>query len=251
MGEGIMKSVETRKNNMVNIVAVEDEDSEYESLVPMLDKYFADKNKEYSITRYVNGDEFIENYDKETSIVLMDIELRDSNGMDAALRLRNMDKDVIIIFTSKMSQFAVKGYQASALDFIVKPYNYESLAFRLDRAMSILNERSPYFMVKTKNGYEMLNPRDILYIDVFGHSLGFHTEKGTIYVWGALNDFEQKLTPHGFLRCSNSALVNFEKIKNVQGMEVLMSNGDTIVISHPRRKAFMTGLAYWAGFSAK
>lgn len=246
-----MKSVETKKDATINIVTVEDEDSEYASLVPMLKTYFTGKDRDYKLTRFVDGDEFIDNYDPNTSIVLMDIQLKDSNGMDAAIKLRSMDKDVIIIFTTKMSQFAVKGYQVNALDFIVKPYNYDSLAFRLDRAMRVLDERSPYFMVKTKDGLKMLNPKDILYIDVFGHSLGFHTESGTIYVWGALNEFEQKLTPHGFLRCSNSALVNFEKIKNVQGMEVLMSNGDTIVISHPRKKAFMTGLAHWAGFSGK
>lgn len=246
-----MDEKKIEKEKIINIVAVEDEDYEYNSLVPMLSTYFSKKDREFHITRFVNGNDFISNYKTDTDIVLMDIELKDSNGMEAAQKLRSLDKDVIIIFTTKMAQFAVKGYQVNALDFIIKPYSYDSLSFRLDRAMRVLDERSPLFMVKTKNGLEMLNPKDILYIDVFGHSLGFHTEKGTIYVWGVLSEYEEKLAPYGFIRCSNSALVNFAKIKNVQGMDISMTNGDSLQISHPRRKSFMTSLAHWAGFSGK
>lgn len=235
----------------INIVVVEDQDTEYHSLVPMLTTYFNNKDREFKLSRYVNGKDFLKNYSTDTDIVLMDIELKDSNGMDAAMSLRKIDHDVIIIFTTKMSQFAVKGYQVNALDFIVKPYTYESLSFRLDRAMRILDEKSPYFMVKTKEGLQMLNPKDIIYIDVFGHSLGFHTNKGTIYVWGSLSEYEEKLSPYGFLRCSNSTLVNYSRIRTIQIMDITLDNGDIVQISHPRKKSFMTSLAHWAGFSGK
>lgn len=244
-----MEKTELKKE--ISIIIVEDEDDEYNTLLPMLSNYFSKKDREYKLVRFTNGNDLVNNYPKGADLILLDIELQNSNGMDAALEIRKFDKDVIIIFTTKMAQFAVSGYQVNALDFIVKPYTYDSLSFRLDRAINVLDEKSPYFMVKTKTGLEMLNPNDLFYIDVFGHSLGFHTEKGTIYVWGALNEYEEKLAPHGFIRCSNSALINYSKIKTIQGMELTMINGDKVQISHPRRKSFMTSLAQWAGFSGK
>ena len=96
-----MDEKKIEKEQIINIVAVEDEDYEYNSLVPMLSTYFSKKDREFHITRFVNGNDFISNYKTDTDIVLMDIELKDSNGMETAQKLRSLDQDVIIIFTTK------------------------------------------------------------------------------------------------------------------------------------------------------
>ena len=67
-------------------------------------------------------------------IVFMDIELPGINGMEAAHRLREIDQQVILIFVTNMAQFAVKGYEVDALDYIIKPAQYGPLSIKLDRA---------------------------------------------------------------------------------------------------------------------
>ena len=54
-------------------------------------------------------------------MILMDIGLPKINGMDAAAKLREIDSSVLLIFVTNMAQFAVKGYEVDAFDFMVKP----------------------------------------------------------------------------------------------------------------------------------
>lgn len=47
-------------------------------------------------------------------------------GMEAVRRIREKDKKVIGMFVTNMAQYAVKGYEVDALDFIVKPLRFEA-----------------------------------------------------------------------------------------------------------------------------
>ena len=47
------------------------------------------------------------------------------NGLEASKKLREIDKIVCLIFITTLAQYAVKGYEVNALDFIVKPFQYE------------------------------------------------------------------------------------------------------------------------------
>ena len=242
---------DSNTNSILKIVVVEDEESEFEYIRPMLAKYFDSIDREFRLQHFAEAEMFLSNYDPETDIILMDIELGKESGMDAAREIRKRDEDVVIIFCTKMAQFAVQGYQVNALDFIVKPYTYENLAFRLNRAMKAIGKEKRFILVKTKEGSQNLSLDDILYFDVFGHSLGIHTLKQTLYSWGSLGKYEETLKSQGFLRCSNSALVNAKHIKTIHGKEVLMDNGDKITISRPRHKAFLQALPLWTGANIK
>ena len=68
----------------------------------------------------------------------MDIQLSDLDGMEAAKKLRRLDSSVTLIFVTNMANFAVRGYEVDALDFIVKPVEYFSFALKLDRALERL-----------------------------------------------------------------------------------------------------------------
>ncbi len=72
-----------------------------------------------------------EHYRADYDIVFMDIELPGINGMEAAHRLREIDQQVILIFVTNMAQFAVKGYEVDALDYIIKPAQYGPLSIKL------------------------------------------------------------------------------------------------------------------------
>lgn len=247
-----MTSNSEQLSTPLKVVVVEDLDSEFDYIKPMLSNYFNSIGQDFTLLHYKTATDFLKDYSLDTDLIIMDIELGQESGMDAAKKVREIDEDVVIIFCTKMAQFAVTGYQVNALDFLVKPYTYESLAFRLNRAMKALkkNTRSN-IMVKTKNGMKNIPLKEIYYLDVFGHSLGFHTINGTIYSWGSLSKYEEDLKPLGFFRCSNSSLVNSKHIDTIKGKEIQLDNGETLIISRPRHKSFMASLAQWAGNSGK
>ena len=95
---------------MINIAIVEDDDSAALILRDYF-TYYQEKNDiQFDITRFNDALSFLSDRRVLYDIILMDIELPNLNGMDAALKLREFDKESVLIFVTNMAQFAVKGY---------------------------------------------------------------------------------------------------------------------------------------------
>lgn len=61
--------------------------------------------------------------------------MKHMDGMQAAMRIRDMDKNVIIIFITNSAQFAVQGYKVEALDYVLKPIQYFAFSQVLHNAV--------------------------------------------------------------------------------------------------------------------
>ena len=62
-------------------------------------------------------------------------------GMDAAERIRTVDPDVVLVFVTNMAQYAIRGYEVDALDFVLKPVNYYQFSTKLARALQRVQRR--------------------------------------------------------------------------------------------------------------
>lgn len=98
-----------------------------------------------------------------------------------------------------------------------------------------------------RQGIIRLPARDILYVEVNRHMLTYHTFKDTVQTTGSLAETEVSLRGAGFLRCNSCYLVNPKAIQAVLGYDIRLINGETIQISHPKKKQFMQDLNIWLG----
>lgn len=60
--------------------------------------------------------------------MLLDVDMPFLDGMTAAGHIRRVDPEVVIVFVTNLAQDAIQGYSVNALDYILKPLNYFSLA---------------------------------------------------------------------------------------------------------------------------
>ena len=187
---------------MLRCAIVEDSPRELEHLKECLARYSAERDIPLETTAFGDAASFLEHYRADYDIVFMDIELPGINGMEAAHRLREIDQQVILIFVTNMAQFAVKGYEVDALDYIIKPAQYGPLSIKLDRAAQRWRAAAESVMVALPTGTQRLLLWEIYYIEVQGHKLTYHTEKGQLPGTGTLQDAEQRLHGKGFLRCN-------------------------------------------------
>ena len=67
--------------------------------------------------------------------------------------MRTYDDETLIIFVTNLSQYAVKGYEVGALDFVVKPVSYHNLSMRLDRAMVTEAGRLSRLMIARRSSF--------------------------------------------------------------------------------------------------
>ena len=156
---------------MLRCAIVEDSPRELEHLKECLARYSAERDIPLETTAFGDAASFLEHYRADYDIVFMDIELPGINGMEAAHRLREIDQQVILIFVTNMAQFAVKGYEVDALDYIIKPAQYGPLSIKLDRAAQRWRAAAESVMVALPTGTQRLLLWEIYYIEVQGHKL--------------------------------------------------------------------------------
>lgn len=136
----------------MNIAIVEDDDVAFNTLKSYLQRLQESINEDIVIIRYENAERFLVDSLVRKDIIFMDIALPGMNGMDAALEYRKTDRQAILIFVTSMAQFAIKGYEAEAMDFLVKPLNFYDFSMKIKRAFSKLKDRESDSLVIQHTG---------------------------------------------------------------------------------------------------
>lgn len=234
------------------IAIVEDEDEAAERIKGYVDKFSDETGQDFVVERFCDAVDIIEGYKPKYAVIFMDIQMPHSNGMNAAIQLRKLDKSVSIIFITNLIQYAQKGYEVDAVAYILKPVQYYDFALKFRKALDIyvMNEKQD-FTLNTSDGPCRISTDKLMYVETVRHRLYYHLVDGVIERTGVLSKVESELKQFGFLRCNQCYLVNPRFIVGVKGCMVQLG-AEVLSISRPRRKIFMAELANWyAGLEDK
>lgn len=194
----------------------------------------------FSVSSYASGEELLEKMDPDTQILLLDIRMKELSGMEVARKIREVNGDICIIFITTMGQCALEGYDVHAYGFLVKPLQYEVFFRQIADAMKLLEQHTGNKLVLRRQDQMFLyNVRDIVYFEVYGHSLRVVTPEESQEFITPLKEVEQQLSKQGFLRCHKSYLVNCRHVKKIEGNTLVMSNGARIALSKHRKGEFL------------
>lgn len=224
---------------MIRIAIVEDEPLFVRQLKEYIRRYEKESKKEIKITVFTDGEDIADNYCGEYDILLMDIQMRFMDGMTAAEKIRVLDHEVIIMFITNMVQYAVRGYEVDAMDYVVKPVEYFAFSQKLDKAISRMTKPVQAFVtVPTEAGLQKLAVTDIYYIEGQGHYVRYKTGKGEFISRTTLRELEDAMCEHGFFRCGKGYLVNMKHVDGISGSDCVIC-GEQIPISRNKKKEFM------------
>lgn len=232
---------------MINVAIVEDEKPAAELISSYLQEFGRQEEEEFSVRVFGDAVSFLENYKPDFDLVFMDIMMPSIDGMRAAKKLRERDRNVQIIFVTSMSQFAVKGYEVAALDFIVKPVSYFDFCIKMRRAVFAVRSCDGRSVVVPAEGGELrIFVRDLQYIEVSGHNCRYHIAPHRVAEGrNTIRGLSALLQPYHFMRCNSCYLVNPIWIEYVGGYTVRVA-GVELQISHPRKKEFTREFNEWA-----
>ena len=190
-----------------------------------------------------DGMELLDDSRPVYDILFLDVEMKHLDGMETARRVRELDKDVIIVFITNMAQYAIGGYAVGALDYVLKPVPYFAFSQQLRKAEEQLRRRARHYLaLPVEGGMRRLDSSLIYYLESEGHRVHFYTEEGDFVAAGTLKAFEEKLAERPFARCNSGYLVNLAQVKSVQQGMVQVGPYE-LQVSRPRRKAFLAALA--------
>lgn len=222
---------------------VEDDDKAADILRSHIVGYEKESGEQFEVVRYKDAVTFLADYHTDTDIVLMDIELPDLSGMDAAHKLRATDPVVTIIFVTNMSQFAIGGYAVGALDFLVKPVGYYAFSTMMTRAVAARSKaRDREIAVRMSGGLSRISASSVIYVEVRDHKLIYNTDSGIMEAWGSMRELQKELAAYDFARCNNCWLVNLRRVVAIEGNDVIVG-GARLTLSRTYKKDFMRELA--------
>ncbi len=232
---------------MKNVVIIEDEDDAFRLLEGFLRRFGEENHEEFHLFRFSDAFSFLDGYSGNYDLILMDIMLPSINGMELAKRVREQDKTVPIIFVTNMAQFAVKGYEVGASDFIVKPVSYYDFSTKIKRTFeNSSGDPQSKILLSYKKSMLVIDVSDIKWLEVILRRLIYHTTGGDVEVYGTLTKAIEALERRHFIRANRSVLVNPRFITSVED-DVVKVGGDTIYLSRNYKKSFSQQLSEYYG----
>ena len=182
-------------------------------------------------------------------LLFLDIHMGDGDGFDL---LDIVEHDCAVIFTTASKDYALKAFQFSALDYLLKPIDPDLLKVALGKAQIHFEKRKikepnsealskGTIALNTQEEIRLVQINSIIRLEAMGNYTTFHIEgQDKILVTKTMKEFE-KVLPESFLRVHQSHLVNKKHIKSyvkTEGGYLLMKDEMTIPVS-VRKKAFV------------
>lgn len=232
---------------MYRIAVVEDETEFSEQLQVFLRQYEAEHRLCFEISVFGDGSELLRDYRQEFDIILLDIEMPEINGMDAAKQIRQVDDEVVLMFITNVADYAIRGYEVGALDFVIKPITYYAFSMRLTRGLKRVRRKEQREILLTlPDGVKKLELHRIYYVEVQNRMLHYHTDQGEYVVRGTMQSLEQSLGESCFAKCNYWYIVNLAHVSEVK-KNIVMVGGNELEISRRSRTAFLKALADYVG----
>ena len=227
---------------MITIALIDDDDADAEVTASMIDRYFDGDASRYAVTRFADGDSLLRDYKASFDLMFLDVEMPGTDGVTVARHLRVVDDQTVLVFTTKMAQYAVEGYDVDAIGYLLKPLNYYAFSIKMRKAEDIVARRRSVTVPLTVGSETVFVPSaDIRYVEVLDHA-----GEGIRKVWASLKDAAETLEPVGFVPVSRYCLVNLEWVRAVHGDDVDV-DGERVRVSRSRRKSLMQALAAYHG----
>ena len=224
---------------MFHIAIIEDDVQVAEQLKSYAERYAKENEEVFSVDCFYNPINFFEKQSTSYDIIFLDIKMPDMNGLSVAKEIRKLDDKVVIIFVTNLVQYAVKGYEVNAMDYMVKPVSYGGFLLRMQKALThIKSNTSKYVLLSLPYSVMRIPVSSIYYIEVRGHTLFVETEQGVIETRGTLGEYESRLKDCGFMRCSRFTLINMRRIDKISEKSIYIKD-KTIPISKVRNKEFL------------
>jgi two-component system response regulator LytT len=201
-------------------------------------------------------------HNQKIDLIFLDIQMPDLNGIELARVLDKGADKPRIIFTTAYNQFALEGYKVDALDYLLKPFNYEEFLRAAQKALNyaeLINKPAAptvaaesehaddnYLFLKVEYQLVRIALDDILYIEGLKDYVKVHlkgVEKAVLSLT-SLKALEEKLPGKRFMRVHRSFIVSLDKITSMTKNSLLIGKMN-IAVGDQYKEPFGQFLGRW------
>ena len=241
--------------NLINAIIIDDEERARNTLSSLLLNYCPEINVMANCPNVPDGVIAINKH--KPDVVFLDIEMPDYSGFELLGFFREIDFD--IIFVTAYSEYAIKAFEISAVDYILKPIDIDQLKNSVEKLkqkklhsqmqeqIQLLKESYKgddirKIAISMSDGLTFVEIADIIFLEADGAYTTFYLKDGRkILASKKLKFYEDILTNRSFFfRTHRSYFINVNYIKKYTRSEnsILMDNDSSITISRDRKQEF-------------
>jgi two-component system, LytTR family, response regulator len=198
-----------------------------------------------------DGSEVLSSLDSlRPDVVFLDIQMPGVDGFEV-IRQRTPERMPIVVFLTAYDEFAVRAFEAQALDYLLKPVSEARFAATIQRVIRQLRTagatREHTIVVTTSRGATVIPVREIDWIESADNYVRIWTGTKRYLLRESMRAIEQRVQPHGFLRAHRRALVRLDAVRRTRWTEAgdliaVLSSGVAITVSRRRRAGFAAAL---------
>lgn len=198
-------------------------------------QYNGNTGRELSYDIYHTGAALLSS-ESDYDILLLDIELKDENGLEAAALFRERSKAKIIFITSHIEEMP-NGYKVRAFRFLTKPVDRALFVEAMDSAIREISSVKRIELQSSDKTIVVYN-KDIVYAEAGNHASCVRTVDGVFRCPLILEELKEQLTGLEFMSPHRSYIVNMDHIKEIGANEITLNNGERVRISRLKQKEF-------------
>lgn len=226
---------------MISIAICDDDAVFAEKLADNVKKIAKENQISVDIEVFGDGRDLVDYAEKEKlfDIIFLDIEMKHTNGLEAARRIRKFDKISLLVYITNYAGYSIEAYSVRPYQFLLKPLDEKRFKEIFEELLNeIICDDAHFRYSANKQSYKILI-RDIIYFESSGRSIYIITKDNQEYKYnGKLNNIEEVFlkSQAEFWRIHQSYLVNRKHVYRIEYTKVEMSNGDILPISEEKRK---------------
>ncbi len=187
----------------------------------------------------------------QPDLIFLDVQMPKINGFEM---LELVDEPPSVIFATAFDEYAIKAFEANAVDYLLKPFSKERFATAINKwqeqqagrtalnmpglldAASQTPAQSQRIVVKTGTKIKIIPTQDVFYLEAADNFVKVHTREGAFLKNKTMAHFEQILPTQEFARCHRSYMINLQEITRIEPYEkdshiALLRNGSRVPVS--------------------
>lgn len=185
-------------------------------------------------------------------LVFLDVQMPECDGFDV-LELLGTELPLAIVFVTAYDQYALRAFEAGALDYLLKPFDNARFDLALSRAKYKIElgkdhpRKFDRLTIKSAGQIAFIHLSEIDWIEAADYYAALHIGPRTHLLRRSLSDLEQDLDPSLFCRIHRSAIVNLDRVRGLRSNEdgdytVQLQNNATLRLSRKYRKQLQSRL---------
>jgi len=222
---------------MFEVFVCDDDTTITEFLKFFILKHFGEDYKVVTMNRCQELIGMVEMNEHVPDILIMDINLKDGNGIETVKHLQGLYPKMKVIYLTGIVHYATAIFETNPAYFLVKPVNENHLCDAIAKvSREIEFDKSDSIVVKTNGSEIILYRREIMYVESQGRKLLLYMADGRkSEIYEKMDSIEKQLGAT-FVRSHKSFLINMKYITERTNKEFFLSDGKVLPISKPNLK---------------